>query len=72
MTFHNKDEPMTRVVLNRPHTHAGKLHGVRERIEVDASTADWLIRQGIAALETSPPPAHNPEPKTSQRKDLKP
>ena len=62
---------MTRVVLLRPHTHAGKLYGVRDRIEVDSATADWLIRQGIAALD--PVSAAAPaEPKPHYRKEPKP
>ena len=62
---------MTRVVLLRPHTHAGKLHGVRDRIEVDRATADWLVSHGIAALD--PTPASAPlEPKPHYRKEPKP
>jgi len=62
---------MTRVVLLRPHTHAGKPYGVRDRIEVESATADWLIRQGIAALD--PVPAAAPaEPKPHYRKEPKP
>ena len=62
---------MTRVVLLRPHTHAGKLHGVRDRIEVDSATAGWLVRHGIAALD--PQSAVTPsEPKPHYRKEPKP
>ena len=62
---------MTRVVLLRPHTHAGKLYGVRDRIEVDSATADWLVSQGIAALD--PTPASTPlESKPHYRKEPKP
>ena len=62
---------MTRVVLLRPHTHAGRLHGARDRIEVDSATADWLVSQGIAALD--PAPAAAPlDPKPPYRKEPKP
>ena len=62
---------MTRVVLLRPHTHAGKLYGVRDRIEVDSATADWLIRQGVAAFDPAPATAL-PESKPNHRKEPKP
>ena len=39
---------MTQLVLMRPHTHAGKTYGVGDRIEIDATSADWLIAHGIA------------------------
>ena len=62
---------MTRVVLLRPHTHAGKPYGVRDRIEVDSATADWLVSQGIAALDPAPA-AVLPESKPHYRKESKP
>ena len=37
-----------RLVLTRPHTHAGKTHGPGGLIEVDVPTADWLLAHGIA------------------------
>ena len=62
---------MTRVVLLRPHTHAGKLHGVRDRIEVDSAIADWLVSPGMAAPD--PTPASAPlESKSHYRKEPKP
>ena len=42
---------MTHLVLTRPHTHAGKAYGVGERVEIDATSADWLIAHGIATRE---------------------
>jgi hypothetical protein len=62
---------MTRVVLLRPHTHAGRLYGVRDRIEVDSATADWLVSHGIAALDLALAAAP-PEPKPNYRKEPKP
>jgi lysozyme len=39
---------MTRLVLTRPHTHAGKSYGIGDRIEVDADAAEWLLANDIA------------------------
>lgn len=38
---------MTRILLDRPHTHAGRLYAPGDRLDVAADTADWLIAQGI-------------------------
>lgn len=65
---------MTHLVLTRPHTHAGKAHGVDDRIEVDATSADWLITHGIATPEPTVRPREpitDPEPKPLQRKEPK-
>ena len=65
---------MTHIVLTCPHTHAGKAYGVGERIEIDATSADWLIAHGIAAPELRAPvtePEISPEPKPLQRKEPK-
>jgi hypothetical protein len=60
----------TRVVLIRPHTHAGKRHAPGAVIDVDATTADWLVSQGVAQPQTEPvktdpdfKPVHRKEPK---------
>ena len=63
---------MTQLVLMRPHTHAGKTYGVGDRIEIDATSADWLIAHDIATPEpiaTTTEPI--PEPKPFQRKEPK-
>lgn len=74
-------KPMTpqdrshRLVLTRPHTHAGKTHGPGESIEVDAPTADWLWAQGIAAPVPQAAPActpHDSERPTTPQKDPQP
>ena len=69
---------MTRLVLNRPHTHAGQAFRAGDRIDVDATTADWLIAHGVAAPDAVPPKTE-PEPADpkpdlprSQRKEPKP
>lgn len=63
-------EPASHLVLTRPHTHAGKTYGVGDRIEIDATSADWLIAHDIATPEPSAP-VSEPEPKPLQRKEPK-
>ena len=69
---------MTRLVLKRPHTHAGKAFQAGDRIDVDATTADWLIAHGVAATDVVPPKtapepaAPKPDLPRSQRKEPKP
>lgn len=63
-------KPESRLVLTRPHTHAGKTYGVGDRIEIDATSADWLIAHDIATPEPSAP-VSEPEPKPLQRKEPK-
>lgn len=68
----------TRLVLTRPHTHAGKHYQEGDRIEVDSDLGQWLLSIGSAA----PDPSHKesaatterqraPEPKPFQRKEPK-
>lgn len=61
---------MNQLVLTRLHTHAGKAYGVGDRIEIDATSAAWLIAHGIATPEPSAP-VSEPEPKPLQRKEPK-
>jgi hypothetical protein len=69
---------MTRLVLKRPHTHAGKAFQAGDRIDVEATTADWLIAQGVAAPDAVPPQPDpeladpKPDLPRSQRKEPKP
>ena len=44
---------MTRLVVLRPHTHAGKAYAPGDAIAVSPAIADWLIAQGIAQREAS-------------------
>ena len=61
---------MTRLVLTRPHTHAGKSYGPGDRIEVDADAAEWLLAHDIAMRE--PRPARTePDLSPIQRKEPK-
>jgi hypothetical protein len=61
---------MTRLVLTRPHTHAGKSYGIGDRIEVDADAAEWLLAHDIATRE--PRPARTePDLSPIQRKEPK-
>jgi hypothetical protein len=63
---------MTSLVLKRPHTHAGKTHGVGDRIDIDATSANWLIAHDIAAPDSSAPAVEPPNPsKPNQRKESK-
>jgi hypothetical protein len=72
---------MTHIVLTHPHTHAGKPFKAGERLDVDGSTADWLIANGIARHDRQPAPVPQPEgdgvpveptrPITTQRKESK-
>lgn len=69
---------MTSIVLTQPHTHAGQAHQAGEMLDVDGSTADWLIANGIARHADTPAPLPQPqgdgtplEPKTTQRKEFK-
>ena len=73
--------PMTHIVLNRPHTHAGKPCKAGERLDVDGCTADWLIANGIARHDRQPVSMPAPEgdgtaiesarPITTHRKESK-
>lgn len=45
---------MPRIQLIRPHTHAGKVYAVGDRLEVDATTAEWLLANDIATTEHRP------------------
>ena len=72
---------MTSLVLIRPHTHAGKPRQPGERLDVESSTADWLIANGIARHDRQPAPEPQPQgdgtpiepirPITTQRKESK-
>jgi hypothetical protein len=73
---------MPRLVLKRPHTHAGRAYQAGERIDVNARTADWLIAHGVVAPDAAPdaaPPAPShapadlpPDRPRSHRKEPKP
>lgn len=77
---------MTQLVLLKPHTHAGTPAAIGDRIEVDASTAEWLLAHAIAEIAASdqtpqkvPPAGEAPEVfqpqqphQSNQRKESKP
>jgi hypothetical protein len=49
---------MSRVLLNKDHTDAGKDYRAGDEIEVDDSTAGWLKENGIASeIKTKAPAA---------------
>lgn len=71
---------MTSIVLTQAHTHAGKPYKAGERLDVDSSSADWLMANGVARHDRRPDPAPSPEgggkptepkPTTSHRKEPK-
>ena len=45
---------MSRLVLTRPHTHAGKTHAAGDVLDVDADIAEWLLANDIAMPEPKP------------------
>ena len=72
---------MTSIVLTQPHTHAGQAYKAGERLDVDGSTADWLIANSIARHDRQPVSEPQPQgdgtpiepirPITTQRKESK-
>lgn len=43
---------MNSLVLLKPHTHAGKAFATGDRLDVDVVTAEWLLAQGVARIDT--------------------
>ena len=39
---------MTRLILNRPHTHAGRLYAPGDPLDLESDLADWLIAESVA------------------------
>lgn len=68
---------MTSIVLTQAHTHAGKAHKAGDRLDVDGSSADWLLSNGIARQPNPalPPDGDGtsiePKPITTHRKESK-
>ena len=60
---------VARVLLNRPHTHAGLACKPGDRIEVDAASAAWLLAQGVAEPDARPA---KPDPESKTLKEPKP
>lgn len=70
MTSHFKAESMTRLILLRPHTHAGKALSPGDALDLPTPTADWLIAHGIArAAEDTPAAARFPLEKEHELPD---
>jgi len=44
---------MTTIILTKNHTHAGVSYSAGKRLELDDTTADWLVAQGIARVKTT-------------------
>lgn len=49
-----------KVILQKPHTHAGVNYPAGTTIDVDAGTAQWLAENGVIAAKVTPVTA--PEP----------
>ena len=45
---------MSRLVLTRPHVHAGKTYAAGDVLDVDADIAEWLLANDIAMPEPKP------------------
>ena len=58
---------MTRLTLNRPHTHAGRLYAPGAVLDVDPAIADWLIGHGVAQPEPEPHPTVPAEPESEPK-----
>ena len=37
-----------KIILLKPHTHAGEVHPADTELDLDEPTAQWLITQGVA------------------------
>lgn len=62
---------MTRLVLTRPHVHAGKTYAAGAVLDVDADIAEWLLANDIAVPEPKPTRVEAEVPLV-QRKEPKP
>jgi len=58
---------MTRLILNCPHTHAGRLYASGDVLDAEPITADWLIAQGVAQPEPEPHPTVPAEPESEPK-----
>lgn len=55
------------IELLKPHTHAGQRHATGVRLDLNETSARWLIAQGAARLVTPDSPAPAPSPKPPRR-----
>ena len=65
-------KPMNSLVLLKPHTHAGKAFATGDRLDVDVVTAEWLLAQGVARIDTSDISRSQPSQPSKPLKDSKP
>lgn len=63
---------MNSLTLLKPHTHAGMAFAAGDRLEVDAVTAEWLVAQGVARIDTSDISKFQPSQPSKPLKDSKP
>jgi hypothetical protein len=57
--------PNLSIELLQPHTHAGRRFAAGERLDLQETSARWLIAHGVARIVT--PDASIPSPKPSRR-----
>lgn len=50
------------IELLKPHTHAGQRHATGVRLDLNETSARWLIAQGVARLVTPDSPAPSLKP----------
>ena len=62
---------MPQIELLKDHTHAGVEQGAGTVIDVDDSTAHWLIEHGVGQSATSTA-ATSPEPRRSRHNEVNP
>lgn len=51
-----------KIILLKPHTHAGEAHPIDAELELDEPTAQWLIAQSVARAIDA---IESPQPKSS-------
>ena len=61
---------MTRLVVLRPHTHAGKAYSPGDAIAVSPAIVDWLIDQGIAQRDATTDATRTPLEKDYEEVNL--
>lgn len=55
------------IELLKPHIHAGQRYAAGERLDLNETSARWLIAQGVARPATPDAPAPAPSLKPSRR-----
>jgi len=61
---------MPRIELLKIHTHAGVEHGIGTVIDVDDSTANWLVEHRVGQATTSADPGRSRHNEANQASPL--